>query len=147
MPQTGTAFPTKYKQHQQRPDEFSSKLTHLSEAHFKAQPVMLAARDKKCLEFEVDIMIEQNAHIMSVNGPNGQPLTLDDLPAPGIKRWVTRRKAEVVAAVKGGLLSKDDACERYSLSEEEFTGWLSLYANHGAKGLRATRLQQYRRHS
>lgn len=108
---------------------------------------MFTARDKNCLDFEVDIMIEQNAHVMSVNGPNGQPLTLDDLPAPGIKRWVTRRKAEVVAAVKGGLLSKEDACERYSLSDEEFSGWLRLYANHGAKGLRATRLQQYRRHS
>ena len=31
-----------------------------------------------------------------------------------------RRKAEVVAAVSGGLLSVDEACERYSLTLEEF---------------------------
>ena len=90
-------------------------------------------------------MTEQNAFVMSVSGPNGQPLTLDDLPPPGIKRWVTRRKAEVVAAVKGGLLTRQAACERYGLSEEEFSGWLKLYNSHGAKGLRATRIQQYRR--
>ncbi|MBR9833658.1 MAG: DUF1153 domain-containing protein [Alphaproteobacteria bacterium] len=86
----------------------------------------------------------QNAHQMSVQGPDGRKLTLDDLPKPGITRWVTRRKAEVVAAVTGGLLSKTDACKRYDLSEEEFAGWQKLYSRHGKKGLRATRIQQYR---
>ena len=38
-------------------------------------------------------------------GPDGSPLTITDLPAPGTKRWVIRRKAEVIAAVRGGLLS------------------------------------------
>ena len=42
-----------------------------------------------------------------VIGPDGSPLTIADLPAPGTKRWVIRRKAEVVAAVRGGLLSLD----------------------------------------
>ena len=37
-----------------------------------------------------------------VIGPDGSPLTISDLPAPGTKRWVIRRKAEVVAAVRGG---------------------------------------------
>ncbi len=93
----------------------------------------------------VIVMSEQNARVMSVTGPNGRPLTIDDLPPPGISRWVTRRKAEVVAAVSGGLLSAEDACKRYALSEEEFSGWQRLYVRHGSKGLRATRLQQYRR--
>lgn len=86
----------------------------------------------------------QNAHTLSVVGPDGRKLTLEDLPKPGISRWVTRRKAEVVAAVSGGLLSEGDACERYDLSEEEFAGWRKLYSKHGRKGLRATRVQQYR---
>ena len=89
-------------------------------------------------------MQKPNARTLSVNGPNGRPLTLEDLPPPNIKRWVTRRKAEVVAAVEGGLLSEQAACERYSLSGEEFEGWRRLYTKHGAKGLRATRIQQYR---
>jgi len=39
-----------------------------------------------------------------VIGPEGTPLTLADLPKPNTVRWVIRRKAEVVAAVRGGLL-------------------------------------------
>lgn len=92
----------------------------------------------------VDDMQRQNAQTRSVRGPNGQYLTMDDLPPADIKRWVTRRKAEVVAAVQGGLLSRDDALDRYDLSQEEFEGWERLYSVHGAKGLRATRLQDYR---
>ncbi len=69
---------------------------------------------------------------------------LDRLPAPDTQRWVTRRKAQVVAAVRSGLLSFDEACERYRLSEEEFKTWISLLDNHGVRGLRATRMQDYR---
>ena len=82
-------------------------------------------------------MDTQNAKLTSVKGPDGQMLTLADLPSPGISRWVTRRKAEVVAAVSGGLLSRSAACE--------FEGWEKLYSRHGVKGLRTTRLQKYRR--
>jgi len=79
-----------------------------------------------------------------VIGPTGAPLTLADLPPPGTERWVIRRKAEVVAAVRGGLLSLDDACERYRLTSEEFLGWQRSIDRHGMQGLRTTRLQQYR---
>ena len=77
-------------------------------------------------------------------GPAGQPLTLDDLPAPETKRWVIRRKAEVVAGVRAGLLSLEEACERYKLSADEFLSWERLIDAHGVRGLRTTRLQQYR---
>jgi len=89
-------------------------------------------------------MLSQSASSAAVVGPDGRHITLADLPPPGIQRWVTRRKAEVVAAVHGGLLSADDACERYELSKEEFGGWERLYERHGVKGLRTTRLQNYR---
>jgi len=69
---------------------------------------------------------------------------LDDLPPPGIKRWVIRRKAEVVAAVRAGILSIDEACDRYKLSVEEFLSWQRSIDRHGLAGLRTTRLQQYR---
>ena len=58
-----------------------------------------------------------------VIGPDGSPLTIADLPPPGTKRWVPRRKAEVVAAVRGGLLSFQEACSRYSLTVDEFRSW------------------------
>ena len=78
-------------------------------------------------------------------GPSGRPLTLDDLPDPSTKRWVVRRKAEVVTAVRAGLLTLEEACARYNLSVEEFLSWQTLIDKHGVRGLRTTRLQQYRR--
>ena len=79
-----------------------------------------------------------------VIGPDGSPLTVADLPPPDTKRWVIRRKAEVVAAVRGGLISLDDACRRYTLTVEEFLSWQRSIEQHGLPGLRATRVQQYR---
>jgi hypothetical protein len=80
----------------------------------------------------------------SVIGPEGMPLTIDTLPPPDTVRWVARRKAEVVAAVKGGLLSLEDACSRYRLTSEEFLSWQRQVDRHGMPGLRVTRLQAYR---
>jgi hypothetical protein len=71
-------------------------------------------------------------------------LTVGDLPCPGAVRWVPHRKAEVVAAVLGGLLTSDEACARYSLTPDELLGWRRAMAFHGLEGLRVTRIQQYR---
>jgi hypothetical protein len=79
-----------------------------------------------------------------VIGPGGVPLTLSDLPAEDTQRWVVRRKAEVVAAVRGGLLTLDQACERYGLTSEEYLSWQRHIDQHGVEGLRTTRIQQYR---
>ena len=79
-----------------------------------------------------------------VIGPDGSPLTIADLPPTSTKRWVIRRKAEVVAAVRGGLLSLEEACARYTLTTEEFLAWQRSIDRHGLAGLRATRIQQYR---
>lgn len=69
---------------------------------------------------------------------------LADLPSPNTKRWVARRKAQVVYAVQAGVISLTDACDRYALSVEEFLGWQRAIENNGVPGLRATRLQKYR---
>jgi hypothetical protein len=74
------------------------------------------------------------------------PRSLDHLPPPNTKRWVIRRKAAVVAAVRAGLLTLEQACSRYQLSVEEFLSWQRLIEKHGMQGLRATRLQDYRGH-
>lgn len=79
-----------------------------------------------------------------VIGPLGEPLTIDKLPPVGTTRWVVRRKAEVVAAVAGGLLTVDEACARYGLSIEEFAGWQRAVDRSGMAGLRVTRIQHYR---
>jgi hypothetical protein len=69
---------------------------------------------------------------------------LDRLPPSDTRRWVMRRKAQVVAAVRSGLLTFEEACERYRLSEEEFKAWMTLLDSYGVRGLRATRSQEYR---
>lgn len=79
-----------------------------------------------------------------VISPTGRPMTERDLPPPDTKRWVMRRKAEVVAGVRSGLISLEEACRRYTLSVEEFLSWQRLIDSHGVRGLRATRLQDYR---
>ena len=79
-----------------------------------------------------------------VVGPTGTPLTLNDLPPSNTDRWVIRRKAEVVAAVRGGLLSLEEACSRYTLTVDEFLSWQFSIDQHGLAGLRTTRIQQYR---
>ena len=91
-------------------------------------------------------MTEQSfrSRVRYVMGPDGSPLTIADLPPSDTKRWVIRRKAEVVAAVRGGLLSLEEACERYVLTVEEYLSWQRSIDRHGLAGLRTTRIQDYR---
>jgi len=66
------------------------------------------------------------------------------LPEP--RRWVPHRKAEVVAAVRGGFISLDEARKRYALSIEEYLTWQREIDLSGLAGLRVNRTQQ-RRHA
>jgi len=83
--------------------------------------------------------------VKHVVGPDGRRLTLADLPLPDTKRWVIRRKAEVVAAVRGGLLSLEEACSRYALNSDEFLSWQHCIDRYGLAGLRTTQTQRYLR--
>lgn len=81
---------------------------------------------------------------IEVPGPLGRPITLDSLPPPDTRRWVVRRKAEVIAAIRGGLLTAAEACARYRLSPEELELWQDSIDRAGVPGLRVTRIQLYR---
>jgi hypothetical protein len=78
-----------------------------------------------------------------VDRPGGGRLTLADLPLPDTKRWVIRRKAEIVAAIRGGLLSLEEACSRYNLSPAEILSWQRCIDRFGIAGLRTTWTQVY----
>jgi Protein of unknown function (DUF1153) len=77
-------------------------------------------------------------------GPDGRHVTFGDLPPATTKRWVVRRKVEVVAAVSSGVLSIEEACKLYGLTAEEFLGWQHSIDRHGYDGLRATQVQKHR---
>jgi len=51
----------------------------------------------------------------------------------------------VIAAVRGGLLSIEEASSRYRLTVDELLSWQSSIEQHGLAGLRTTRIQQYRK--
>ena len=82
------------------------------------------------------------AKVESVMGPYG-PVTAVDLPSADTKRWSIRRKATVTAAVRGGLLSLEEACSRYALDVEELLSWQYCIDHYGLPGLRTTRIQFY----
>jgi transposase-like protein len=75
-----------------------------------------------------------------VPGAAEAPSSMVDLPPANTKRWVVRRKAAVLAAVRSGAITIEEACRRYDLSEEEFLSWQRAFDTHGLPGLRATRL-------
>jgi Protein of unknown function (DUF1153) len=77
-------------------------------------------------------------------GPGGRILTRETLPSPDTRRWSTFRKAEIIAAVRGGLISMEEACTRYRLTTDEFLSWQRLADRHGLQGLKVTLTQRYR---
>ena len=89
-------------------------------------------------------MHQGGRRVKFVIGPDGSPLTPADLPNPDNGRWVIRRKAQVVAGVRGGLLSMEEACERYKLTLEEYLSWQAAVDRFGLAGLRTTKVQEYR---
>ena len=70
-----------------------------------------------------------------VKGPDGAPLMLCDLPPAHTTRWVARRKAEVVCAVRGGLIGVEEVCRRYVMTIEEYLGWERAFDRFGVPGL------------
>lgn len=108
-------------------------------AYFKPNEMVFARSD---LEHG---MTNGLARPQAVTGPLGERLTLELLPPANCNRWTARRKAEVVAAVSGGLLTIGQACARYNLTVEEFAGWQRAVDRCGLAGLRATQAQYYRK--
>ncbi|SMR71998.1 Protein of unknown function [Aliiroseovarius halocynthiae] len=80
----------------------------------------------------------------AVTLPDGSIMTRADLPSKDTRRWVASRKASVVKGIRHGLLTSEEACVEYALSEEELAEWMNAVENHGESALKATALQRYR---
>ena len=81
------------------------------------------------------MFVRKSARPRTATLGDGSVLTLADLPS-GTERWVARRKAIVVDAIGHGLLSRDEAVDRYGLTEEELEGWISTASRLGSAGLK-----------
>lgn len=73
----------------------------------------------------------------------GADITL--LPPPTTQRWVKSRKIAVIKAIENGVLTDEQACQRYSLTPEELESWKHALTRHGPGALRTTHLNRYRR--
>jgi len=80
-----------------------------------------------------------------VDAPNWKDAfgPMPELPRP-MQRWTVRRKAAVIAAVRGGWVPIEEACELYDISVDEFLAWERDLDRYGIHGLRTTRYQIYR---
>ena len=70
---------------------------------------------------------------------------VSSLPPAQPARWVPRQKAAVVAAVRGGALTLQEARKRYRLTEEEFLSWQESLDRDGLDGLRSSMVAERRR--
>jgi hypothetical protein len=68
----------------------------------------------------------------------------DDRPPSDIVRWSPQRKEAVVEALRAGVITLDEACQRYRLSAEELLTWQWAVEADGVGALSVTRLQYYR---
>jgi len=89
-------------------------------------------------------------YIRKTQGPrqvtlsDGRILTQGDLPAASTTRWVASRKAVIVHAVESGLISQEEALQRYGISDEELTHWCTAFARFGESGLKNMAIQRCR---
>jgi len=51
-------------------------------------------------------------------------------------RWTAWRKAELCMALRGAIVTVDDAVEKCGLQREEIAAWLKTFARSGTDGLR-----------
>jgi hypothetical protein len=68
---------------------------------------------------------------------------MPEVPPASERRWTIRRKAAVVAAVRGGWMPIEEVCRLYSISVDEFVAWERDIDRFGVYGLRSTRYQIY----
>ena len=79
-----------------------------------------------------------------ISTENATPLDDPELPPVDTKRWVIRRKAQLLRAIEDGRLTRAEACARYNISDAELRLWERAIACAGIPGLRVTRVQIYR---
>jgi CheY-like chemotaxis protein len=78
-------------------------------------------------------------HLKQIASGGEAALAHSHLPPADTSRWVARRKAEVVDAVRAGRLSIEEACRRYRLTVEELAGWQRAFLRYGLAGLKVSR--------
>ena len=90
------------------------------------------------------MFIQKTEGPRTVRLPDGSMMSRADLPPVNCARWVASRKLAVVKAVVGGLMTREQVCARYELSDEELTSWMTRFRDHGSGALKVTAAGRYR---
>ena len=79
-----------------------------------------------------------------VIGPDGSPADRRRSPAARYQALGDPPQGRGGGCCSRRLISLEEACERYTLTVDEFLSWQRSIDKHGLPGLRATRIQDYR---
>lgn len=77
----------------------------------------------------------EGSKVRIVRGLDGLPICINDLPEGNDIRWNKKRKIIVACAVKGGILSEEDAASRYQLGEDELPRWMAMISGSHYAGM------------
>ena len=91
-------------------------------------------------------MLHNSADITVFRIPDPSNDSIDAVPElpKSRQRWTARRKAGIIAAVRGGWVPIEEICEAYNVSADEFLAWELDIDRYGVLGLRSTPYQIYR---
>lgn len=73
-----------------------------------------------------------------VRNVDGGLITPGSLPPDSTRRWTPGRRATILLAVRGGLLTIADVDQRWRISPDEFAEWDRRFDGRSAKSLRVT---------
>lgn len=62
-----------------------------------------------------------------------------------VKRWVPSKKLWLLDLINAGHVTREQALDFYGLSAEELSDWAAKVDRYGGRGLRVTRLKDYRK--
>ena len=91
-------------------------------------------------------MLHNAADITLFRIPDPSNDSIDAVPElpKSRQRWTARRKAGIIAAVRGGWVPTEEICDAYNVSVDEFLAWERDIDRYGVPGLRSTPYQIYR---
>jgi hypothetical protein len=137
-----------------RSSVFQTRKSRLGETIMGDRPITMTASGERALSSAANQQVRissfgANCRVPTTRATMPPARSADQvdlvLPPRETKRWSSRRKAAVLVAVRTGVVSREGACQLYSLSEEELAGWEAAFDRVGIPGLLVTRLQSYRR--
>lgn len=83
---------------------------------------------------------EGSQKVIAVYGPDGEIITMSNLPKGLHSVWRWKNKAMILAAVHGGLVTMEEVARCYGFTKKELMEWAARVRTQGFSGLRVDAL-------